>query len=364
MEGPRAPLQTEYPKVVEFLNKSLRSDYNWSIANEYPTAIAPNNLNNMRIIEDKGEVVSHAVLKPLIVRSPSIIFKVGAIGSVVTDEDHRNQGLSRKILDDCLKLAEVQNCDIAILWTNLYDFYRKLGFELGGTEIGVLIDHEIKTSAAAGLRFMKSSKISPEALLRVYNQHPVNSVRTLEDVRKFMNIPNTVIYSAWDSSNQLVAYAVEGKGADLKNYIHEWGGSVSKLIALISHIRADKQEPITVIVPRNAINLIGQLRGLDVTFNDGFLGMIKIIQPEQLFAKIHRAAKASGLNGLVLNKTANGIELGYEQEVVLLAEESDLVKLIFGPKTPQEFDLFSSETAKVLARIFPLPFWIWGWDSV
>ena len=68
MEGPRSPQENELPLVLDFLNKKLRNEAAWSIAAEYPTAFSSNNLHNMHIIADEGAVLSHAVMKPLIIK--------------------------------------------------------------------------------------------------------------------------------------------------------------------------------------------------------------------------------------------------------------------------------------------------------
>ena len=68
-------------------------------------------------------------------KTPVGLFKVGALGSVVTSTDHRNQGLSTLTIESCLNAARQQGCEFAILWTNLYEFYRKIGFELAGSEM-------------------------------------------------------------------------------------------------------------------------------------------------------------------------------------------------------------------------------------
>ena len=74
---------------------------------------------------------------------------------------------------------------------------------------------------------MNTNKISIEPLMKLFSTHSVHSHRTHDDLRSYLEIPNTNVYTAWDTSNRLVAYAVEGRGADLTNYIHEWGGASS-----------------------------------------------------------------------------------------------------------------------------------------
>lgn len=362
MEGPRSPAETEYGQVLKFLDQQLRPGSQWSIEAEYPTALNLSNLGNIRIITEEKKVLSHAVLKPLIVKTPLAILKVAAIGSVATDESHRNQGLSRQILENCLEEARRQECDIAMLWTNLYDFYRKLNFELAGSEVSVVIEQEFSTPDAQGIKFVKGTQVSAEALQRLYSQHTVTSVRSVEDVRKFLRIPQTQAYTAWDNQGQLLAYAIEGKGIDLSGYIHEWGGKVPALLSLLSFIRREKKAPFTVIMPRHSENFLLKLQALPVTINHGYLGMMKIVNYDGLFAKVKRAARSLGISDLVLERRGPDFIFGIGTEIVVISDERALTQVLFGPLPI--IDLFSEKTWKTLEKVFPLPLWVWGWDSI
>lgn len=364
MEGPRSPSVNELPHVLSFLDHELRQDTAWSIAAEYPTAFNHHNIHNMRIISgDEGEVLSHAVLKPLIIKSPHIIYKVGAIGSVVTDSQHRGKGLSTQVLNDCLKAAQDQSCDIAILWTDLYDFYRRLGFELSGSEVSFVIEENFNCDTL-NLRFSSDPKVSPEAIHRLYSQHSVATVRSVDDIKRFLSIPQTKVYTAWEANGQLAAYAIEGKGIDLGGYIHEWGGSVSKLLALFKYIRDEKKQPYTVICSRHSTHLIESLQKLPVTQNDGFLGMIRFVQFDQLAAKIKRAFRAEGIANIVLEKHPEHFIFGIGQDLFTLKNESDLIRLLFGPVDYRALNMFQENTIQGLEKILPLKLWIWGWDSI
>lgn len=363
MEGPRSPLANELPRVLDFLNKKLRNEASWSIAAEYPTAFSSNNLHNMRIIAGESCVLSHAVLKPLIIKSPHVIFKVGAIGSVVTDDQHQGQGYSTQIIKDCLKSATDQSCDIAILWTDLFDFYRRMGFELAGSEVSFVIEDNFDVPPV-NLTFSTDNRIAPDAIYRLYAAHSVNSVRTIEETRKFLSIPQTKVYTAWEPNGQLAAYAIEGKGVDLGGYIHEWGGSVSKLMALLSFIRAHKGQPYTIICPRHSHNLIQALENKPVTKNNGFLGMIKLVNFEQLSAKIKRAFRAEGVADIVLEKHADHFVFGIGQDLYTIKNETDMVRLLFGPVDYRAIGIFKEETVLKFEKILPLNLWVWGWDSI
>ncbi|MBK9294306.1 MAG: GNAT family N-acetyltransferase [Oligoflexia bacterium] len=197
MEGPRAPTNTEYTDIVKFLDTNLRQNSTWSVADEYPTVFTEHNLHNFRIIKTPDEILSHAVIKPLLTKTRRAVFKVGCIGSVITNEKHRNSGLSQNVIQECLNEIKKQDCDFAILWSNLYDFYRKLGFELAGSEVSLLIDKPLNVKN--NFKILDSNKVDPQALYRIYSQHSVGAVRNLDDFTKYLTIPNSRLYTAWTS---------------------------------------------------------------------------------------------------------------------------------------------------------------------
>ncbi|MFN8790462.1 MAG: GNAT family N-acetyltransferase [Bdellovibrionales bacterium] len=362
MEGPRPLQESEWPQLVRFLTSSLRPEHNWTIESEYPTALNLQNRHNIRIMTHNNEFVSHAVLRPMVIKSPSLIYKVAGIGSVVTSENYRNQGFSQQILQDCMQLAQDQKCDFAILWTHLHDFYRKMGFELAGTEMSSTITEEF-TPPVAGLRYSQDKNVSAEALSRLYNQHTVGSVRTTEEIRQYLKIPQSHVYTAWKPDGTLGAFAVEGKGADLQNYIHEWGGQVPELLSLLSWIRKSKQQPVTIITPAHSHNLNTKLKAHSSQF-EGFLGMIKLVDTESFFAKIKRAFRGFGVADFVLEKQGTGFLFGVGPDLLVVPRVEDLVRLLFGPVDFRVFDFQNPKSAETLSKVLPLPLWIWGWDSV
>ena len=363
MQGPRSPEAHELEKLVQFLNKNLRSDINWKISQEYPTALTQHNLHNMSIIEENDQIVAHALLKPIITKTPYAIFRIGAIGSVVTDPNHRNKGLSTQNLQNCLAKASAQNCDLVILWTDQVDFYTKFGFELAGFEYTYQLSQPLPIENK-DYKYIKGSQIDPNALLKVYNQHTVNSVRTVDDIQKCLKIPNSNVFTVWNQQNQLMAYAVEGKGSDLTNYIHEWGGSVQCLMDLFSFMIQSENKTYTIMTPKHSTGLRNQLRMLSTTEHQGFLGMIRIHDFDSVAVKIKKAFRSEGLDQIVLEKKHGEIVFGYGNDLYTLASEAELVKLFFGPTELIDLDFMKPETQKKLGQLLPLPIWVWGWDSI
>ena len=362
MEGPRAPAPNELPQVIHFLDHHLRPGLDWSITSEYPTTLASQNSPNMRVILEGEEVLSHAVLKPMIVKTPAGVFKVAGIGSVVTSNLHRNMGLSTKIIESCLAEAIVQDCDFAILWTDIFDFYRRLGFELAGQELALIFDKKISLAQLQSHQILETTQVSADAILKLYNQHRVCTYRTPDEVRKYLQIPNARVYTSWDAAGQLRAYAIEGKGADLSGYIHEWGGNVSELLQLVSHIQG-KRNPITMIIPAHSQNLRRQAIEHGAKVKNGYLGMMKILNLNRVVEKAQRYAKNLGFPWIAFQIKADGLRVESPKSSALVPFNC-VAQLLFGPSAPLELRRLDAETLETLQQILPLPMWIWGWDSV
>jgi hypothetical protein len=234
---------------------------------------------------------------------------------------------------------------------------------LAGTEVSLVIDQPLNVPAG-NLRFSDEGKVSAEAIHRLYATHTTGTVRTAEEIRKFLNIPQTKVYTAWEADGTLAAYAIEGKGADLGGYIHEWGGGVSKLLALLSWVKSRRTTPLTLITPAHSRNLISQLQAKNVITNQGFLGMLKILHFDQLAGKIKRAFRAEGVSDIVLERSAAGLLFGVGEELFTLEREADVTRLLFGPVDISDLDMFSETARTKLSKVLPLPLWLWGWDSV
>ncbi|MCB9073803.1 MAG: GNAT family N-acetyltransferase [Bdellovibrionaceae bacterium] len=365
MLKPRPPQQNELPEVINFLDSNMRKDQSWSVREEYPLAFDQQNSHNIRIIRSEEQILSHAVLKPLIMKTPYSVFNVCMMGSVLTDPTLRNQGLAAQVIEDCIDQATLMKSDILVLWTDLFDFYKKFGFELAGTEISLIINNSFNPKKRRNdLKIVENNKVDPQALLRLYNLHSITTHRTPNDIKKYLQIPNSRVYTAWNKNGQMEAYAIEGKGVDLQGYVHEWGGNTSALIELFCYIQKQQNREIMVISPPQCKNLIRQCQEGGALPFEGILGMIKIIDKAELARKAQRAARRMGITDFAIEMHNDTLYFGTSEEVFKTDSEADMVHLFFGPQRPSEMYPFSEETQVKLNKLLPLPCWIWGWDSI
>jgi hypothetical protein len=98
--------------------------------------------------------------------------------------------------------------------------------------------------------------------------------------------------------------------------------------------------------------------------NEGFLGMIKILDHDQLFAKIKRSFRSLGIADFVLEKHPQHCLFGFDKELFTVNTDSALVQLLFGPLNYADLGIFGAENLRKIENVLPLKFWIWGWDSI
>lgn len=361
------PDLTELKDVISFLNRELRPQAGWSIDLEYPSCFRSTGslppTHYMRVIKAKidplqqeEQIVSHALVRPLLVKTPVGVFKVAAIGSVVTAQNARGRGYSKATIESCLELAREMGAEIAILWSDLFDFYAKLGFAPAGTETIFSVDRELPR--LEGLKMIRTPQVSPDALLRLFQQHSVHSFRTADDVRKHLMIPNSAVYTAWDDQNRMVAYGIEGKGADLSGCLHEWGGSTPALLSLFDFIRNDMGRDLLVMTPALAQNVNRRLEAAGCKRYQGPLGLMRVLNASSVVSKLNRALdlRSVGLKRL----TATGTE-SVETESLT----GEIKVTLNGGQTAQTFfGLSNSTEVKGPDSLALIPLWLWGWDSV
>lgn len=365
MLKPRAPQNNELTDVISFLDSHMRKEQAWSVRDEYPLAFSAQNLNNIRIIRDEQNIVSHAVVKPVLMKTPYAILNVCTIGSVLTDPTKRQQGLSSQVINDCIDQALALKGDILVLWTDMFDFYKNFGFEMAGTEISLIINKSfVPQRRRPDLKIVNSSKVDATALLRLFNLHSITSHRTPEDIKKFLQIPNARVYTAWNKNGQMEAYAIEGKGVDLQGYVHEWGGNTSALLEVFSHIQTTQSREIVVITPPQCKNLIRQCIESGAQQYEGILAMIKILDKSSLAKKAQRMARRMGITDFAIEVHNDTLYFGTSEGVYKTDSEADMVHLFFGPTKPSEMHPFEDEAKEKLNKLLPLPCWVWGWDSI
>lgn len=162
---------------------------------------------------------------------------VAIIGAVATHSNYRGGGFGTQVVQHLTNWAEKRGATCVILWSSELEFYRRLGFHSCGEQIRLDLFDFTKD-------FLPVEK--PENSQQVYsgwNPHLFDLVRKRrgglaleqEDLSWFTAHKNVKWFYCGDPS-QPKAYAALGRGIDLKDLVHEWGGDHSALAQIFQEV--------------------------------------------------------------------------------------------------------------------------------
>ena len=363
----------ELAQIVEFVTRYMRSaDIPWNVAQEYPHVFLPKNLIYMkRKYSDQGELIAHALWQPLLIQTPRLNWKLARIGSVVTHPEYRRQGYSRKVMDECVDEARQQGCDMAVLWSDQTEFYTRLGFIPCGYEELFVIDHPLKNPISQNIQEQQvrvTQAVDPAAILRLYQQHTIRSIRCAEDIRKYLHIPGAQVWTLWSTANgHLLAYAVMGKGADFPQVIHEWGGRLPDLLYLVEQLRQSQPNGVVYwLIGAHSLQLIRTLQGQGFVGWERPLAWVKLLSCSRFAKKLQLLLlpQAHRFHPVELRRESSAIRLLWGDEWAYWPSEQDFLLHVLGSPTQQGRVESSARLAQLFEQVLPLEWWVWGWDSI
>jgi len=221
------------------------------------------------IFSDDGKILSSACARLAHLHASHATIPVAVIGAVATDESVRGQGLASATVSHAMLWAEAQGAALLLLWGSEHSMYEKLGFELCGNQVrGSLLE----------IHGRESQHIFKEGFTRevfeFMSKRNSGLVLANSDFRWISAHQNTRWFSAWDGDH-ISAYAAIGRGIDLQNIVHEWGGEAGALIHLLTKI-SDLYPGVEVLCsPHHPLRFRVAPLGIEE-----FLCLAKISKPE------------------------------------------------------------------------------------
>ena len=360
LDGPRGCREYELAQVLDVGNVVMRilagQPANWG--HSWPHVYCASNIDNVRLIKVEYQVVSSMAIFTTEVRAGALTLKVGGINGVATLPEFRRHGLAGLLLEDCHAKMLSDGCDIGLLNTAIYDWYRRFDWENGSTEKVYYLDR----GSIGYLPQLKDVDISEgveEHIDDVIALHEGESYAARRERGLYpilLSRPHYRTYLA-RRDGDTIAYAVVARGR-----IVEYGGEAETVAGLIREVFArlddpsaststvdDGREPLTghlQVTASPSGNGLGDYLGkFGIPHQLAYFGMIRIINPAQL-----------------INKIAPRITVEEEGDKVILDDEGErlqmdrraLVKLLLGPERVTSF----------ADDILPFPFYQWPADKV
>lgn len=228
----------------------------WRFQHEYPLVLSDDHLETSWCLYADSKLAAHANLWPRILshQTSSRSIKIGIVGNVVTHPDFRGCGLMSAVFAHLTSVAKNQDMQALVLWSDLLEFYQKLGFSSIGREIRFVLgasDRRVDT----GIRKVDVSQLSDDDLAKMLSLRPAQEWqlnRSITEFRSLLGIPNTALFIRRRGSRITSWFAV-GKGSDMQGVIHEWGAtSAIELVNDVLTIISAWQLPhLTILTPAN-----------------------------------------------------------------------------------------------------------------
>ena len=278
-EQPIAPSLCAQERALALMDPILRPGS--SLAPECPLVFGTEAPGWVVVTEVEGEDASACAAVVRDVFAEDHRMRCAFLGSVVTSEAHRGQGLARHTLATAEARAKESGALLAFLWADDAEVYAGMGWRPAGTEFDFRIDDNQRTFLPDAEGVRPATAEDAAAIHALYCAHDQRVERTLEEQRCLLEVPGMPTLVR-ESEGCVTAYGCVGRGADLQGVLHEWGGDpVEFLHVLAGHLdlRDDEglDEDLVLMVPSGATGLLEYLGLTRCPGARGVLGLAKIL---------------------------------------------------------------------------------------
>ncbi len=353
----------EFDALCAFLEEDFDDSSPWGVVDEYPLVFASSNRANLMVAVENGEIVSHVGMKTVQFRGPSLKLRLGLIGSVRTSPRHRGRGLARLLMQAAARRLFEVGAELALLWTSIPGFYEKLGWTVAGSEFSLEVSRgKLPVAGIGGI----VRRLTPDRWRDVVALHERERLRVMREPSEYealLGIPGTTTY-VLDTADGPTAYGVVGKGRDFAGCLHEWCGSADDVVSLVRGVlEITRRETVTLIGPPSRQDVLERFQRLDLTPEPAALGMFRVINPRSLAQQLESCLWPAGIpwnlswhdEGVIVSSLTTGepFELGHD----------DALRLLLGLGN-ERFALPEALGGPEISERLPLPFYVWGLDSI
>ena len=365
LDGPRALRPEEYPAALRFVNSIFRPQAPNSMEHEYSLVFGKDNIENMRVIVKGSEVISHTAIYCSTLRSRELAFKVGGISAVATHPDYRGRGLASRVMRDCISVMRERGCHLSFLWTDRHSFYRNLGYEPSGSFYLFKPTPSSLSDAPPDCEIVPYAPERLPEIVEIHDRELLRTERTAKEYETYFALSRTQTLLAL-RDRKVSAYAVMGKGRDLRGFMHDWGGDPRDLLRLARELAAlSETGEIYVLAPVHENDFTSLLTGMSVPSAFMKLIMLSVIDVNGLSSMVSGYVSSRLGRDFRIVQDVAGVKIKVGREEAYVEPARMLAGVMFGPEPPSSFlSGFSEDTLSALERALPIPLFIWGLDWV
>jgi ribosomal protein S18 acetylase RimI-like enzyme len=374
---PRACRLEELPALARLTNRVFRPS-GGSMSAEYPLVFREENLEQLRVIDRDGELVSHVgicVREALILGVP---LRVASIGAVCTDPTCRGAGLASRLMEDVRAHAIARGADLMLI-SGGRGLYHRLGY----VEVGRFPCYRVPPGApSAAVSVTEYASADLPAIMALHTREPIRFRRPREDWERvlaagmLMNQKGTLWVVRQEA--QPVAYLAVQRprpredGSAGPARVMEYAGDRWAI--------AEAAPDVIARAGASALDLIGpdgdavlaahaRARGWEASCTS-FSGTLNVIRPESFFAKlapwIAERLGAAEAARLQVSVGEGEIRFMLDGESYAVDTLGRLTALIFGGDTAEARDVppLTGRLGETLRALFPMPLLWYGYNYV
>ena len=365
VDGPRVMRLGERQDLIDHVNRVMREEVGSlpTYGEDWPHVHQPDNVENIFVVREDDQIVASTAIYPHDTRLGNVELRIGGINGVSTDVPYRRRGYATRVLDACIERMAELGSHVSLLSTGVPSWYRKQGWEYGGTVRVYRFDRGNRS-------FLPSEpvpEIRPatdadfEALSEINEAQAWGAVRPPDHMRAMLKRRNSTVWVA-ERNGRAGAY-VFARGTAMAEY----GGPADLVVPTIARLLAEWDDPevktstqtpderragqrptvhATLAAPARADDVTDALDAVGIMRSADYIGMIRIEDPAGL-------ARAYGREDLDPKDEGDTIAMTVGGQGVRLSR-NDAVKLLFGPERPPG----ANDPG------LPLPFHEWSADRV
>ncbi len=362
IEGPsQCDFEYEIGPTLDLLNLVMRTSRGAepTFGESWPHIFSYSNRKNIRVIKVGEKVVTCVSLFLSEVKIGKITLKVGGINGLATHPNYRKRGYAKLILEDAIQRMREEGSDISLVTTQIWEYYRRFGWEKGGIENMYFLDR----GNINLLPKLKNYEIREDfhkyldEISALRAKETLGAARSVTLLRSLLSKGKIYLVS---KGKNIAAYMVVRK-----RRVIEYAGPPKIVTGAIREVffqqmdhpgasttdRDESFKPLfqatfCINTPGFRTDLSDLLDGLAIPKRIDYLGMLKIININSLLKKL-------GLEDIRVEENSDKINL-YRGEKTAQFTIRELVKLIFGPEKISNFG----------KDIFPINFYQWSLDRV
>lgn len=369
----------EFEEMMLFLEKSYGHSH-YFFPRVFPHVWGEETIDyeNRLIVKEKGKIVSHVGIFPLIMFIENTEIKMGGIGGVATLPEFRGKGYMSKLMNSSLQKMKENGYPLSILWGDRQR-YGYFGYEITGKTVIFTLSRRslrrsIKLPLVNPVRLEEKGDLLKKIIF-IHNEEPIHIKRKKQDYALIFTKPGLVTYIGEREGK--FAYS-SFYGEQFPSSLGECGGNPEILFSLIYNLLERwGRESIEIPFPYFPTNLFFSLLRVCSHWHFQSLGMVKILSLREIinsyYPFIERKAQRLGLKGeliLEIKESKERITLDLDSGLTLKENgegdekiclpEKEMVKVLF--ESPYMVNI--NKSSPLLHLLFPLPLYIDPFDRI